>query len=57
MFIGFIPVLCGFIAALVSLRNQQAGRVLWFICALLVTIWAVRHGSNHLPQLRQLGSW
>jgi len=57
MFIGFIPVLCGFIAALVSLRNQQTGRVLWFVCALLVTVWAVRHGSNHLPNLRQLGSW
>jgi len=57
MFIGFIPVLVGFIAALTSLKDQRAGRMLWFVCALLVTIWAVRHGSNHLPALRKLGSW
>jgi len=57
MHIGFIPVLVGFVAALMSLRNQQIARGLWFLCALLVATWTVIHGSNHLPQLRELGSW
>lgn len=57
MFFGFIPVLFAFVASLVSLRNQRAARGLWFLCGLLVTVWTVFHGSNHLPELRQLGSW
>lgn len=57
MHIGFIPVLVGFVAALTSLHNQQVARSLWFLCALLVTVWTTIHGSNHLPQLRELGSW
>lgn len=57
MHIGFIPVLVGFVAALTSLRNQMLARSLWFLCAILVTTWTVIHGSNHLPQLLELGSW
>lgn len=57
MFIGFIPVLVGFVAALTSLRNEKAARILWFLCALLVVVWTIFHGSHHLPDLKKLGSW
>jgi 4-amino-4-deoxy-L-arabinose transferase-like glycosyltransferase len=57
MFIGFIPVLVAFAAALTSLRNPRSARVLWIICALLVTSWTVFHGRHHVPDLMTLGSW
>jgi hypothetical protein len=57
MFIGFIPVLVAFVAALTSLRNQKGARLLWFICALLVIRWTLFHGRHHLHDLSTLGSW
>lgn len=57
MHIGFIPVLVAFVAALTSLHNQKIARGLWFLSALLVTIWSSIHGSNHIPELLELGSW
>lgn len=57
MYIGFIPVLVAFFAALTSLRNQKIARVLWIVSALLVVIWTVHHGFHHVPDLATLGSW
>jgi hypothetical protein len=57
MYIGFIPVLVAFFAALTSLRNQKIARILWIVSALLVVIWTVHHGFHHVPDLATLGSW
>lgn len=57
MFIGFIPVLVAFAAAITSLRNQKSARILWLICAALVVVWTVFHGRHHMADLSKLGSW
>ncbi|AFQ51151.1 MULTISPECIES: hypothetical protein [Burkholderia] len=57
MFIGFIPVLVAFAATITSLRNQKNARLLWMVCALLVVVWTVFHGSHHMADLSKLGSW
>lgn len=57
MFIGFIPVLVAFAAVMTSLRNPGNARILWTVCALLVVVWTVFHGSHHMPDLSKLGSW
>lgn len=57
MFIGFIPVLVGFVAAITSLRNRKMAMTLWCLCAVLVIAWTVFHGSHHLSALQKLGSW
>ncbi|WP_321803460.1 hypothetical protein [Burkholderia sp. BCC1988] len=57
MFIGFIPVLFACAAALVSLRNLAAARLLWSTSALLVVVWTAHHGSHHIKDLMTLGSW
>ncbi|MEM5346269.1 hypothetical protein [Paraburkholderia azotifigens] len=57
MFIGFIPVLFAFAAALVSLRDLATARLLWSASALHVVVWTVHHGSHHMKNLMTLGSW
>jgi hypothetical protein len=57
MFIGFIPVLVGTFAAFASFRNVALARSLWVVCAILVSAWTIFHGSHHMSDLRQLGSW
>lgn len=57
MFIGFVPVLFAFGAALASLCNLTAARLPWATGALLVIAWTVHHGSHHMNDLMTLGSW
>jgi hypothetical protein len=57
MFIGFIPALATFVAALVSLRYERLARVLWVVSALLLGAWAAFHGSHHVSDLSTYGSW
>lgn len=57
MFIGFVPVLFAFIAALVSFKNLGLARLLWIACAVLVVIWTFWHGAHHMSDLKQLGAW
>lgn len=57
MFIGFIPFLAAFAAALLSLRNERLARAAWGVSALLLVAWAVFHGSHHMPVLSTYGSW
>jgi Na+/proline symporter len=57
MFVGFVPVLIAFLAALLSLRAERSARAVWAVSALFVAIWATFHGSNHLPSLLTYGAW
>lgn len=57
MFMGFIPFLVAFGAALLSLRDERLARLAWGAAALLLAVWAIYHGSHHLPVLSTYGAW
>jgi hypothetical protein len=58
MFIGFVPFLSGTVSLVLSLLGRdKAARAGWWLTTLLVAVWAVHHGSHHIPQFATYGSW
>lgn len=57
MFMGFIPFLVALVAALLSLRHERQARAAWGVSIALLAIWAILHGSHHMPLLSTYGAW
>ena len=58
MFIGFIPFLSAAVALVLSLFGRdRAASATWWLTTLLVAVWAIHHGSHHIPQFAIYGAW
>lgn len=58
MFLGFIPFLIPALALLMSFRGaDRAARALWWVSLLILVVWALHHGSHHVPQFATYGAW